>query len=85
MRCVILSKERMMAAVCIVTGRVVAVQEERLRLLANSGQALLLTLGKNAWLAADLGDLLHTQAPVRVAYTGEANLVSGIVHRIEII
>ncbi len=73
-----------MAKGCIVTGRVIAVQEERLRLLTNTGQGLLLTLGTHARLAADLDDLLHTQAPVRVEYTGAPNQASGIVRRVDL-
>ena len=69
----------------IVTGRVIAVQEERLRLATDGGQNLLLTLRSDAHLPADLGDLLHTQAPVRVVYEGEPNMDSGIVRRINIV
>ncbi len=69
----------------VVTGRVIAVQEERLRIMTDTGQNLLLTVGNRSRLPADLADLLHTQAPVRVAYVGEANLVSGVVRRIDLI
>ncbi len=74
-----------MANLHIVTGRVVAVQEERLRLITDSGQALLLTTGKYARLAADPADLLLTQAQVRVEYTGEPNTASGVVRRMDVI
>ncbi len=67
----------------IVTGRVIAVQEERLRLAADGGQNLLLTLRSDTHLPADLSELLHTQAPVRVVYEGEPNMDSGVVRRIE--
>ncbi len=66
----------------IVTGRVIAVQEERLRLATDGGQNLLLTLRSDARLPADLGDLLQSQAQVRVVYEGEPNMDSGIVKRI---
>ncbi len=68
----------------VVKGRILAVQEERLSLETDSGQNLLLTLGRFARLPADLSDLLHSQALVRVTYTGEPNLVSGVVKKIEL-
>ncbi len=67
------------------TGQIIAVQEQRFRLLTNSGQALLLTLGTHARLAVDLGDLMRNQALVRVAYTGEPNLASGIVRSVDLV
>ena len=67
----------------IVTGRVIAVQEERLRLATDGGQNLLLTLRFDSHLPADLGDLLYSQAPVRVIYEGEPDMDSGVVRRIE--
>ncbi len=67
----------------IVTGRILAVQEERLRIVTDTGQCLLLTLLKNASLPAGLAELQHTQAQVRVEYRGEPNLASGVVRKIE--
>ncbi len=67
----------------IVTGRLIAVQEDRLRLVTDSGQNLLLTLRSDAHLPAGLGDLLHSQAALRVVYEGEPNMDNGIVKRIE--
>ncbi len=69
----------------IVTGRVIAVQEERLLIVTVTGQSLLLTLAKNARIPADLAVLQHTQAPVRVDYTGSPNLLSGVIHRIDLL
>ncbi len=74
-----------MAKSAVVTGRVMAVQEERLRLETETGQNLLLTLGRFARLPADLADLLRSQALVRVTYTGQPNLVSGVVKKIELV
>ncbi len=74
-----------MAQSHVVTGRVLAIQEERLRLETDSGQNLLLTLGRFARLPADLADLLRSQALIRVTYTGEPNLVSGVLKKIELI
>ncbi len=67
----------------IVTGRVIAVQEERLQLATDGGQNLLLTLRSDTHLPADLGNLLHSRVQVRVVYEGEPNMDSGIVMRIE--
>lgn len=69
----------------VVTGRILAVQEERLRINTDSGESLLLTLGAFARLPASLGDLQQSQAKVRVVYEGEPNLASGVVRRIELI
>jgi hypothetical protein len=69
----------------IVTGRILAVQEERLRIVTDTGQCLLLTLLKNARLPAGLAELQRTQAQVRVEYRGEPNLASGVVWRIQYI
>jgi hypothetical protein len=69
----------------VVTGQVIAVQEERLRLATDSGQNLLLTLRLNSHLPADLSDLLQTQALVRVVYEGEPNMDSGVVRSIDLV
>ncbi len=67
----------------VVTGRIIAVQEERLRINTDSGESLLLTLGAFTRLPASLGELQQSQAPVRVVYEGEPNLASGVVRKIE--
>ncbi len=74
-----------MAKRAVVTGRILAVQEERLRINTFSGESLLLTLGAFTRLPASLGDLLQSQALVRVVYEGVPNLASGMVRKIELI
>ncbi len=69
----------------IVTGRIIAVQEERLRINSDSGQSLLFTLSRFAHLPSSLEDLVQAQAPVRVIYEGEPDLASGVVKRIDLI
>ncbi len=67
-----------------ITGYIVACQEERFRVMSDSGQTLLLTLAKNAPVGLD--DLDQWQAAhtrVRVEYTGEPNLVSGIARTVQ--
>ncbi|MEM5790232.1 MAG: hypothetical protein AAGU11_23175 [Syntrophobacteraceae bacterium] len=64
------------------TGRINLVQEERFRLLAESGRAYLLVLAHNSQVTVD--DLLEWYRSgnwVRVEYEGEPNFESGIAHR----
>ncbi len=68
----------------IATGIIAVVQEERFRLVTDSGQGLLLTLGNNLWVNS--GDLCrwHDQGTrVSVEYEGEPNLVSGVARAIK--
>jgi hypothetical protein len=64
-------------------GRIGVVQETRFRLTTPSGQSFLLTLGHNA--DVDAGDLHRYQresCDVRVEYSGEPGLSSGVAHSI---
>lgn len=64
-----------------VAGRIVALQEERFRLLTDSGQVYLLTLGRHAPIdASTLAALHQRQAHVIVGYTGEPNLSGCVAH-----
>ncbi len=68
----------------MVTGLIVAVQEERFRLVSPEGQGYLLNL---TWRATGrIGQLKNwhrNQVPVRVQYEGEANLESGVAVTVE--
>ena len=67
----------------ITTGRIIAVQEQRFRLLTVHGQGLLLTLAHNA--GAEMQTLRQMQtsgAWVEVEYSGAPNLASGVAHRV---
>jgi hypothetical protein len=67
----------------VLRGVILAVQEERFRLLGGDGQGYLLTLAKGA--AASPRDLRawHVQqTAVTVEYTGEPNLESGIARAV---
>ena len=62
-------------------GYITVVQEQRFRLVTDSGQGLLLTLAHDAPL--DLNDLQHfhdANMHVIVEYEGESNLESGVAH-----
>ena len=66
-----------------VSGRIVAVQEQRFRFAADSGQILLLTLGRHAPLdAAALVAFKHSQAHLQVDFSGEPNLSGGVAHNL---
>jgi hypothetical protein len=68
-----------------VSGRIVAVQEQRFRLASDSGQVYLLTLGRDVQLdAAELNHLKDTAAHVAVDYTGEPNLADGVAHSLRV-
>jgi hypothetical protein len=59
----------------LITGRVLAVQEQRFRLLTEGGQVYLLTLAHNAPLEpVDLCDLQDRKVEVTVDFEGEPNL-----------
>lgn len=68
-----------------VSGVVIAVQEQRFRMVSDSGQGLLLTLHNQARPPMVLGDLQRTRARVRVTYQGEPNISGGVARRIELI
>ena len=62
-----------------VMGRIIAVQESRFRLAAQSGQVYLLTLAPTAPLdATALERLQQRQAQVSVEFEGEPNLLGGV-------
>ena len=64
-------------------GYIIVVQEDRFRLMTDSGQGFLLTLAHDARTsAADLCRIQGTHAHVAITYTGEPNLASGIAHAI---
>ncbi len=66
-----------------VEGVIIAVEEERFRMVTPDGVGLLLTLKKNAQLPADLDELARSRAPVLVIYEGQPNLSNGMVRRIK--
>jgi hypothetical protein len=66
------------------TGHIIAVQEQRFRLVNQTGQVLLLTLANHAKQSdADLHRWQEEGAVVTVAYTGEPNLDSGVAHSVK--
>ncbi len=66
----------------MITGRIVAVQEERVRLVTESGEVMLLTVSNQAARDVNLKDLTCSQQIVQVEFTGQPNLTSGIVRHI---
>jgi hypothetical protein len=67
----------------LLTGRIVALQEQRFRLASDSGQVYLLTLGRHAPLDAEtLADLHARGARVSVAFRGEPNLADGVAYMV---
>jgi len=65
-------------------GRIIIVQEERFRLLNNTGQGFLFSLSHAARITQqDLQRWHAADTPVTVHYQGEPNLASGIAHEIE--
>ncbi len=66
-----------------VTGSIVAIQEERFRLIGREGQGYLLTLANPA--SNDLADLerwRRDQMLVSVRFSGEPNLASGVARSV---
>ncbi len=68
-----------------VTGVVQAVQEQRFRMITDTGQSLLLTLHNLASIPTDLGELQKAQAHIRVEYEGDPNLTSGVARKIQLV
>ncbi len=65
------------------TGRILMVQESRFRLGTEDGPTLLFSLSAGASTSEmDLIDLQQANTRVVVAYEGEPNLDTGIVHSI---
>jgi hypothetical protein len=68
----------------IVEGRIIAVQEQRFRLLTDGGQTYLLTLARGAPLdAQELSELRRAAARVVVDYSGEPNLAGGVARSVQ--
>lgn len=67
-----------------VSGRIVAVQEQRFRLATDTGQVYLLTLDRHAPVDAPTLEVLRDKsAHVTVEFSGQPNLESGLAHAIE--
>ena len=68
-----------------VTGLLLAIQEERFTLVADDGRVLLLTLSNRAPIRLSTLKRFHdANTRVRVFYSGEPNLVSGVAHSIQL-
>ncbi|MCA1647321.1 MAG: hypothetical protein LC797_18305 [Chloroflexi bacterium] len=66
-----------------VVGRIIAVQEQRFRLLTDEGQVYGLTLSRGSRLDASVLSRLHAdQARVTVEYSGESNLTGGVARNV---
>lgn len=65
-----------------VTGVLIAVQEERIRMVADDGAGLLFTLANGVHAPDKLSGLGNSNLRVRVDYTGDPNLLSGVAHAI---
>jgi hypothetical protein len=66
-----------------VVGRIAVVQESRFRVITVMGQSYLLTLDRNANVAAaDLGRYQRHNCAVIVTYTGQPGLASAVAHSI---
>ncbi len=66
-----------------VKGRILVIQEERFRLLAERGQSLLFTLAHNA--SPDISEIERwrdADIPVVVEFEGEPNLESGVARSV---
>ncbi len=66
-----------------IQGTIVAVQEERFRLVSSEGQGYLLTLAKEAFTSPrELDSWRRANTLVEVRYDGQPNLEDGIAWRI---
>jgi urease accessory protein UreE len=68
-----------------VTGRIVIVQEQRFRLVANNGRGFLFTLPHNSSVTSD--DLLRFRDKSQrllVEYDGESNTISAVAAKIRL-
>ena len=66
-----------------VVGRIIALQEQRFRLLTDAGQVYALTLARGARLDASALSLLHAdRARVTVDFSGEPNLSGGVARNL---
>ena len=67
----------------LITGRVLAVQEQRFRLLTEGGQVYLLTLAHDAPLRqTDLCDFQERNVEVSVDFQGEPNFSGGVARNV---
>jgi hypothetical protein len=65
-------------------GHITVVQEQRFRLVTDTGQGLLLTLAHNAPVGEnDLQRWHQTKTHVAVTYEGQPNFASGIAHAVK--
>ncbi len=66
-----------------IKGRIIQIQEERFRLLGETGQGFLFTLSHKASSTVDDLELWHKESmPVIVEYEGEPNLESGVARSV---
>ena len=62
-----------------ITGKIIAIQEERFRILTDAGQGYLLTLAKSAPVSPFQLDVWRRAGVlVEVQFTGQPDLVSGV-------
>jgi hypothetical protein len=73
-----------MARKKVVKGRILMVQEDRFRLVGETGKGYLLSLAHDAPVSgSDLSRMQDADITVLVHYEGEPNLDSGIAHVVE--
>lgn len=73
-----------MTARSTVQGKIIGLQESRLRLISTTGQGYLLTLSPFANVTTDnLRSWLQAGTIVTISYQGEPGLASGVARRIE--
>ena len=66
-----------------VVGRIIAVQEQRFRLLTDEGQVYLLTLAAAAGLEpSDLARLQTEERQLTIQFDGEPNLKGGVARKV---
>jgi hypothetical protein len=66
-----------------VVGRIIALQEQRFRLLTDAGQVYVLTLARDARLDASALSAFHAkQARVTVDFSGEPNVSGGVARAV---
>jgi hypothetical protein len=66
-----------------VVGRIIALQEQRFRLLTDAGQVYVLTLARGARLDAAALSALHAKhARVTVDFSGQPNLTGGVARKV---
>lgn len=66
----------------LLTGRIIAAQEQRFRLETESGNTMLLVIQNGARGAGILNSLVQSKNLVQVVFEGEPNLASGVARRI---